>query len=142
MGVDLVGVDLVGVDLVGVDLVGVDFVGVRFGGKTPCRLAWCSGFLHLGQGYLAAKALAIASECAGTITRWNFTLDAGVPRTERICTLCGSEVEDEIHFMLRCPALVNARRHILGECVKLCEDFLLRTDMEKFYFYLIIVMLI
>ena len=65
-----------------------------------------------------------------------------VPRTERICTLCGSEVEDEIHFMLTCPALVNARRPILGECVKLCEDFLLRTDMEEFYFYLIIVMLI
>ena len=59
-----------------------------------------------------------------------------VPRTERICTICGSEVEDEIHFMLRCPALVNARRPILEECVKLCEDFLLRTDMEKFYFLL------
>ena len=54
-----------------------------------------------------------------------------VPRTERIC---GSEVEDEIHFMLRCPALVNARRPILGECVKLCEDFLLHTHMEKILF--------
>ena len=59
-----------------------------------------------------------------------------VPRTERICTIGGSEVEDEIYFMVRCPALVNARRPILGECVKLCEDFLLRTDMEKFYFLL------
>ena len=59
-----------------------------------------------------------------------------VPRTEKICTICGSEVEDEIHFMLRCPALVNTRRPILGECVKLSEDFLLHTDMEKFYFLL------
>ena len=47
-----------------------------------------------------------------------------VPRTEKICD---SEVEDEIHFILRCPALVNARRPILGECVK---------HMEKFYFLL------
>ena len=60
--------------------------------------------------------------------------------------------------------LVNARRPILRECVKLCEDFLLCTDMEKnfvlnncdvnlvaktvyrhgeiLYLYLIIVMLI
>ena len=38
--------------------------------------------------------------------------------------------------MLRCPALVNARRPMLGKCVKLCENFLLHTDMEKFYFVL------
>ena len=42
---------------------------------------WCSGFLHLGQGYLAAKTLAIASECAGMITRWNF--DAGVREVQK-----------------------------------------------------------
>ena len=35
-----------------------------------------------------------------------------VPRTERICTLCDSEVEDEIHFMLRCPAWVKNAQSI------------------------------
>ena len=39
-------------------------------------------------------------------------------------------------FCTNACGLVNARRPILGECVKLCEHFLLCTDMEKFYFVL------
>ena len=49
-----------------------------------------------------------------------------MPRFERICTTCSDEVEDEIHFILRCPALVNARRPRappLDKCFKLYEDF-------------------
>ena len=58
-----------------------------------------------------------------------------VPRTERICTICGSEVEDEIHYTLRCmPNFGECKKAHTRRSVKLCEDFLLRTDMEKFYF--------
>ena len=49
-----------------------------------------------------------------------------MPHFERICTTCNSEVEDEIHFILRCPALVNTRRPrapLLDKCFELHEDF-------------------
>ena len=51
-----------------------------------------------------------------------------LPRFERICTICSNEVEDEIHFILRCPALVNARRPLLDKCFELHEDFQTCTD--------------
>ena len=37
--------------------------------------------------------------------------------------VCSGEVEDEIHFVLRCPALVNARKPLLEKCIELLEDF-------------------
>ena len=57
-----------------------------------------------------------------------------MPRFERICTICSGEVEDEIHFILRCPALVNARKPLLDKCFKLYEDFQTCTDIQKLNF--------
>ena len=78
-------------------------------------------------------------KCVGPITRRKFATDARVrevqrpkmPHFERICTICSGDVDDEIHFILRCPALVNARRPLLDKCFELHEDFQTCTDIEK-----------
>ena len=59
-----------------------------------------------------------------------------MPCFERICTICSGEVEDEIHFILRCPALVNAKRPLHDTCFELHEDFQTCTDIEKLNFIL------
>ena len=33
-----------------------------------------------------------------------------IPREQRKCKLCFTEVEDEIHFLLKCPLLADLRR--------------------------------
>jgi hypothetical protein len=37
-----------------------------------------------------------------------------LPEHKRICTLCDCEVEDEIHFLMRCTKLKTFRENHLG----------------------------
>ena len=59
-----------------------------------------------------------------------------VPRSERICTICSSEVENKICFVLGCSALVNTRKPLLEKCIELLENFQTSMDIEKLYFIL------
>ena len=43
--------------------------------------------------------------------------------SERICRLCGTEVEDEIHFLLQCSKLATVRENFLHEINRLCKNF-------------------
>ena len=59
-----------------------------------------------------------------------------VPHSERICTICSSEVENKIYFVLGCSALVNTRKPLLEKCIELLENFQTSMDIEKLYFIL------
>ena len=70
-------------------------------------------------------------KCVGTTIRSHLPLmlELGryrrpkVPCSETICAICSSDVEDKIHFILRCPQLVNTRKPLLEKSIELLEDF-------------------
>lgn len=37
----------------------------------------------------------------------------GIPRSERICTLCKLEIEDEMHFILKCKCFHGFRVNLI-----------------------------
>ena len=41
--------------------------------------------------------------------------DNRIPQEDRICPLCHNGVEDEVHFLLKCPIYKNIRKHIHGQ---------------------------
>jgi hypothetical protein len=47
---------------------------------------------------------------------------SNVPHDERICQLCGESVEDVLHFLSRCPALVEERDHWRESIAALCGE--------------------
>merc|ERR1712212_1355242 len=38
-----------------------------------------------------------------------------IPQEDRICPLCHNGIEDEVHFLLKCPIYQNIRKHIHGQ---------------------------
>ena len=49
-----------------------------------------------------------------------------VPREDRICKLCKVEVESELHFLLKCPALTSCRETLLN------TNHILRTELDTY----------
>ena len=57
-----------------------------------------------------------------------------VARGQRICYLCHTKVEDEIHFLLECPRLVQYHQQ-RAQCVNAyCKNYYLLTNEEKMTF--------
>ena len=51
---------------------------------------------------------------------------------ERICELCClNEIEDELHFLLRCPIYNNFRKTLMETCVNIYPSFKLLNDSDK-----------
>ena len=46
-----------------------------------------------------------------------------IPRDERICPLCSEEVENEIHFLIKCPSKSTERTALFNEIQKLVPSF-------------------
>ena len=55
-----------------------------------------------------------------------------LPEHKRICTLCNCEVEDEIHFLMRCTKLKTFREIHLGCFITLYPNAEKLNDTEKF----------
>ena len=52
-----------------------------------------------------------------------------IPRSEQQCTLCDmEEVEDELHFVFRCPRLAEARKPLLRNV----GQVLVQSRVERF----------
>lgn len=51
---------------------------------------------------------------------------------KRICKLCKNDVEDEIHFLLKCPVLDNIRETTLVTIFKLYPKIETLSDKDKF----------
>ncbi len=47
----------------------------------------------------------------------------GLRVEDRICKLCNTEVEDEIHFLLQCPVLENKRSEYIDYLNKVNKNF-------------------
>ena len=54
---------------------------------------------------------------------------AKIPREQRICNLCKSDVEDEVHFMFNCPELADVRQPFYEKVseLRVCEN-----DIKRF----------
>ena len=57
-----------------------------------------------------------------------------VAREQRICYLCHTKMEDEMHFLFECPKLVQYHQQ-LAQCVNAyCKNYYLLTNEEKMIF--------
>ena len=57
----------------------------------------------------------------------------GIPRHDRTCTRCSSgEVEDEVHFILKCKSLDSARNKLIKCIEQNCPNFKELSDQNKF----------
>ena len=54
------------------------------------------------------------------------------PEAERRCPFCPNHVEDEIHFLLKCPTFSLHRKSLLSLALSTIPDFELLSDEEKF----------
>ena len=51
----------------------------------------------------------------------------------RFCKLCGeTDVEDEFHFIIRCPIYDIIRITMFNSASRLCESFVNLNDQDKF----------
>ena len=56
----------------------------------------------------------------------------GLEFNERICKLCNNSVEDEIHYLLQCPSLTQARNTVLEEISNKYVNFKNLDNFSKF----------
>ena len=57
-----------------------------------------------------------------------------VAREQRICNVCHTKLEDEIHFLLECPRLVQYHQQ-LAQCVNAyCKNYYLLTNEKNMIF--------
>ena len=57
-----------------------------------------------------------------------------IPRDERICLLCTEEVENEIHFLIKCPSKSIERNLLFTEISKTVPSFSCLDPTSKFNF--------
>ena len=55
-------------------------------------------------------------------------------KDKRICQICHEEVEDEIHFMIKCKFYDALRKPLFDHCFQLRPQFLYYSDKEKFQY--------
>ena len=60
----------------------------------------------------------------------------GLKAENRTCNLCKGSVEDELHFLLKCPSLANHRQHYLDKISNNYKNFSKLSDENKFIWIL------
>jgi len=56
-----------------------------------------------------------------------------VPAENRLCQKCNlNEVEDEIHYLITCPAHSAERESLFSKVSSIIEDFLMLNKVERF----------
>ena len=53
---------------------------------------------------------------------------------QRICQVCNTEVEDEIHLLLTCKAYTKQRETLFKKAAEFDNTFCEQEDLEKFTF--------
>ena len=60
-----------------------------------------------------------------------------IPASERLCKLCNNgEVEDEFHFLIRCPLYKSLRENLYEAAYLSCNNFPNLDEMAKFIYLL------
>ena len=57
-----------------------------------------------------------------------------LPKSERLCLTCPNDVEDEIHFLIKCDLYTTIRKPLFDFSLNIKPNFLFYTDQEKFVF--------
>ena len=57
-----------------------------------------------------------------------------VPLEDRICQICFTAVEDEIHFLCDCPAYSEKRNNLFRKATEIEPSFLNLDSIDKFVF--------
>ena len=57
-------------------------------------------------------------------------------RNERKCFNCKAEIEDECHFLIKCPLYTEEHKLLIDCCKNGCKNFDLLTEEQKFIFIL------
>ena len=61
----------------------------------------------------------------------------GIDASQRVCEICkNGEIEDEVHFVIKCNAYISTRRILFDKCIAKQADFSNRDDIDKFIFIL------
>ena len=55
-----------------------------------------------------------------------------IDKTERFCSFCKNQIEDEIHFVISCPTYSNLREPLFQNIKGLDENIIFLTDEQKF----------
>ena len=58
----------------------------------------------------------------------------GLQKEERVCEVCNEDIEDEIHFLVKCKHYEPLRRSLLETCMQLKPNFMFYSDEEKFIY--------
>ena len=58
----------------------------------------------------------------------------GMSLEERLCPLCQTEIETEVHSIIKCSAFNDLRTTLFNYCTNIYTDFMLLSDLEKFVF--------
>ena len=72
---------------------------------------------HFCLQFYLCKPIPVACKkqiCKIRMSSHNLFVESGrsqnIPRSERICQLCNSDIEDEFHFVLKCPVYCDLRK--------------------------------
>ena len=57
-------------------------------------------------------------------------------RSDRKCFRCSSDIEDECHFVIKCPLYIKERNRLFDACRKTCLSFDSMSEEQKFIFIL------
>ena len=61
----------------------------------------------------------------------------GIDVNQRVCEICkNGDIEDEIHFLIKCSTYGNARRLLFDKCQMKQAQFSNLNDTDKFIFIL------
>ena len=60
----------------------------------------------------------------------------GTILSERVCSYCKDEIEDECHVLLKCPLYENERSVLLSKCHVECDNFTHFNDAQKLAYIL------
>ena len=59
-----------------------------------------------------------------------------IAASARFCSFCQMQIEDEIHFVIKCQIYDALRKPLVEACTALKQNFNHYTDREKFIFIL------
>jgi len=60
----------------------------------------------------------------------------GLPVEERLCPVCNSETETELHAVIKCHAYDDLRTVVFNAAINLCDGFMALSDCDKLVFIL------
>ena len=62
---------------------------------------------------------------------------SNIHQSDRCCPFCPNQIEDESHFLIKCPIYSNLRKKLLNDLETLCIGFFYPQDEEFLFWFLL-----